>query len=225
MQLWQVRACWGFKSCIQRNLRSKQHNDSVPMLPSSRHNSVDCFKTKVSVLLGNAELVKLLITRMADAGSKNKSGKSALDLARDPAIKEILTEAILAAAQPQEDPLRPDTSGAEQPSLPDSMQKSVDSTTAANAEIGPPERPLQEPSEGVTGANVEIGPPERPNTSVHTSNMPFSDNSQQTADEPHTHKRTKPDVGHDLNSKSEDHRPGKVQKVALSFVEDDDDEG
>ena len=52
-----------------------------------------------TLLAGNVELVKLLIKRKADPASKNKNGKSAADLARDPSIKELLQEAAVTAQQ------------------------------------------------------------------------------------------------------------------------------
>ena len=165
--------------------------------------------------------MKLLIKRKADARSKNKAGKSAVDLAKHVKVKEALQEAVLHAQQ--------QPSVAEQEAI-DSQQQPGESGTAessgreqAAVAIGPPERPASSVEQGA------IGPPERPATSVQQE----ASDGQQDGEhhpEPEAAKRKRPDnagnivevpaqTGHDTPM----NRPSKAQKVNLSFAEDDED--
>ena len=65
------------------------------------------------LVTGNLEVVNLLVKCKADAASKNKSGKLAADLARDPAVKEVLNKAMADVSKPQEHPVSSETGNAE----------------------------------------------------------------------------------------------------------------
>ena len=156
---------------------------------------------------GNAELVKLLIKRKADPASKNKNGKSAVDLAREQSIKELLQEAAAAAQQQKEDTARPDENTA---------QTASDLSAATNA---------NEPTSEQVPAAAEIGPQERPTTSMSqgTGNTTTVDNSRQSSV---VRKRPSPDdVVHDQSDdQQQPERPAKIHKVALSFADDEEDD-
>ncbi|KAL3151664.1 hypothetical protein ABBQ38_012652 [Trebouxia sp. C0009 RCD-2024] len=156
---------------------------------------------------GSLELVKLLVKRKADASSKNKNGKTAASLARDPAVKEVLSQAVLTASSAPECPGQSDSKGAE----PSGHQSAAD---------------VPEPNNADASAHTEIGPQERPHTVVHDDSVSglASDLNKQPMVEVQN-KRTRPEhEPHSQTSDSESCRPSKLHKVALSFADDDDDE-
>lgn len=154
---------------------------------------------------GSLELVKLLVKRKADVASKNKNGKAAADLARDPAVKEVLSQAVLTASSAPECPVQSDTKVAE----PSGHQSAAD---------------VPEPDNADAPANTEIGPQERPRTVVHV------DHASEVASDLDKHpmvdlqnKRTRPEhEPHRQTSDPESCRPLKLHKVALSFADDDE---
>lgn len=152
---------------------------------------------------GNVELVKLLIKRKADPASKNKNGKAAAELAREPAMKELLEEAAVAALK-EKAIARPDANTA-QPAL------------ASEAPT-----PADELNSSVASAAVEIGPQERPDASVHQH---VDDNAADDSKPPipQASKKVKHGNMPEEPHNSDSDRPSKLQKVALSFAEDDDD--
>lgn len=156
---------------------------------------------------GNMELVKLLVKRKADVASKNKSGKTAADLARDPAVKEVLSEAALAASKLQTDAIQSDTSGAEPSAPPDTanVQECGDASAQGDAEIGPQERPHDVMQDD--GAATVLADNSKQPTVEHKS----ADRSKKSSRQ-----------GHSQTSDAETSRPSKMKKVALSFAEDED---
>ena len=153
---------------------------------------------------GNLELVKLLVKRKAGVTSKNKNGKTAADLARDPAIKEVLNEAALAASKSQEDAVRCDTNGAEPPRLSHTadVQKHSNTNDQGDADIGPQERP--------------------PEVVQDDDNAAAPLDKQPTIEQSSAGKSAKTE--HQVQSRTSDpesYRPSKMQKVALSFAEED----
>ena len=154
---------------------------------------------------GNLELVQLLVKRKADVASKNKSGKTAADLARDSAVKEVLNEAGLAAFKPEEDTVRSNINSAER----SGHQGTAD---------------VHEPVKSNAQANVEIGPPERPDTVVQDdSASPVSlDVGKQPTVQLQSAQPTKKSErqAHSQTNDPESSRPFKLQKVALSFAEE-----
>lgn len=154
---------------------------------------------------GNLELVRLLVKRKADVTTKNKSGKTAADFARDPAVKEVLNQAALTASISPEVPGQSDTKSPE----PSGHHDAAD---------------VPKPNNADAPANVEIGPQERPNAGVlaDSASGVAPDLSEHPTVELHN-KRTKPEhEPHSLTNDPEACRPSKLHKVALSFAEDDD---
>ena len=151
------------------------------------------------MIAGNLELVKLLVKRKADVASKNKNGKTAADLARNLAIKEVLNEAVL-AFKSQEDAIQSEANSAEPAALADAdVQKLSDINAQGTAEIGPQERPQDN---GATAAPLD---------------------QQPTIEQTSAGRRRKLDSQvFNETSDPETCRPSKTQKVALSFAEDDD---
>ncbi len=156
------------------------------------------------------ELVKLLIKRKADPASKNKNGKSAVDLTNDEAVKELLREAALAAAQQNENTARPDANNAQAASVP-----------AASPAV-------DEHSKPETSAAIEIGPQERPSTSMpQAGDVPPTDDSKHTSKHAARKRISTHEHGilHEQPSgQKEVERPLKAPKIALSFTEEEDDE-
>ena len=158
---------------------------------------------------GNLELVKLLVKRKADVASKNKNGKTAADLARDLAVKEVLNEAVLAAIRSQEDAVRSDVNSTEPSGLTDTVDVQKISNTSAerDVEIGPQERPpdiMQD--DGATSVPSDVSKHLTAAAEQVSANRSIKSERQvqsQTSD-------------------PESYRPSKMQKVALSFAEDDD---
>ena len=152
-------------------------------------------------------MVNLLVRRKADAASQNKSGKSAADLARDPAIKELLNKAVVDAFKPQELPVRSDTGNAEQ---------SGEQGTAS----------LTDPNSTNAENVVEIGPQEQLARILQDGSVAVAslDNSKHFTSDLHTApKGSKSHRHQDQTDDSAPQRPSKVQKIALSFAEDDDE--
>ena len=151
--------------------------------------------------------MNLLVKCKADAASKNKSGKLAADLARDPAVKEVLNKAMADVSKPQEHPVSSETGNAE---------PSGEQSTASLAELN-----------DISAQNAgEIGPQERPTAALQDSSNAVAplDNSKQSASELlSAPKRTRSDRHQSQPDDPEPQRPSKVQKIALSFAEDDDD--
>lgn len=153
------------------------------------------------------ELVKLLVKRKADVASKNKSGKTAAELARDPVVKDVLHEAALEASKSQTDAIQPVTSGAEPSELPDTadVHEGGDASAQGDAEIGPQERP-HEAIQDDAAAKVLLDVSKQPTV------------EQKSADRSKRSERQ----GQGQTSDAESSRPSKMQKVALSFAEDED---
>lgn len=153
------------------------------------------------------ELVKLLVKRKADVASKNKSGKTAAELARDPDVKEVLNEAALAASKLQTDAIQSVTSGAEPSGLTDTadVHEGIDASAQGNAEIGPQERPY-EVIQDAGAAKVLSDVNKQPTV------------EQKSADRSKKSERQ----SQGQTSDAEPSRPSKMQKVALSFAEDED---
>lgn len=179
--------------------------------PCTGHDSCSrwhlCSQAGKYLSAGNLELVKLLVKRKADIASKNKNGKTSVDLARDPAIKEVLNEALLAASKSQEDAARSDANNAEPSGLIDTADvlNGSDTNAQGDVEIGPQERPPEVTQDGDATA------------------VPLEVSEQPTIKQPSANRSTK--LERQVQSQTSDPescRPSKMQKVALSFAEDDD---
>lgn len=117
----------------------------------------------------------------------------------------MLNEALLAASKSQEEAVRSDASSAEPSALTDTADALNDSEAQGDVEIGPQERPPEVMQDGdATVVPLEVS--KQPTIKQTTANRSTETERQvqsQTCD-------------------PESCRPFKMQKVALSFAEDDD---